>query len=236
MKSRIISRVLTPAVGLWLRSQVEHLEDLEIEIVGSDRQILGGYLPYVSLATRKAIYQGLHLPDVAVNSADIRVNLGEILKGKPLRLLEPILISGQVMLTEDDIQLSLTSPLLIAGLQDLLGKLLLTIRNFNVEAFFQEYQITWDQINFYPEKFVLEGSLKDLKGNISNLTIRSGLNLAKDQVLIFHPLQLESELDFLNVTMTNFEIDLGSDVSLKSLELGERQLSSELTLTVKSEL
>jgi hypothetical protein len=234
MKSRIISRVLTPAVGLWLRSQVEHLEDLEIKIGGSDRQIVGGYLPQVGVSTHKAVYQGLHLCQIAVKGTNIRVNLGEILKGKPLRLLEPILITGQVMLREDDIQVSLASPLLISGLKDLLVKLLSKINNFNIEAFFQEYQLTWNQINFYPEKFVLVGNLEDSQGNCHGLTIRSGLALVNDHQLIFHPLQMESQLEILNLAIANFEIDLGSDVSLKNLDLAEGQLSSELTLTVNS--
>ncbi len=52
---------MPPAVRLFLRTQVEQIEDLEMQLQGHDRQILRGYIPGVFLAVGKAIYQGLHL-------------------------------------------------------------------------------------------------------------------------------------------------------------------------------
>ena len=105
----LISKVLSPAVKLWLRSQVEQVEHLNFKINGQDRQILRGYIPVVSLDSSKAVYQGLHLGDIQLQGTNIRINIGQVLRGKPLRLLEPIWLKGEVYLTTDDLQASLSS-------------------------------------------------------------------------------------------------------------------------------
>ena len=122
--SRIISRLLPPAIRLWLHTQLDHIEGLEFAIDGKDRQILGGYLPQVTVAAHQAVYQGLHVSQVAVSAADIRVNLPQVLRGKALRLLQPFPVDGQVTMLADDLRTSLGSPLLGQGLRDVLKQLL----------------------------------------------------------------------------------------------------------------
>jgi hypothetical protein len=45
-QSEIISKVLPTAVRLFLRTQVEQIEDLEIQLQGHDRQILRRLHPW----------------------------------------------------------------------------------------------------------------------------------------------------------------------------------------------
>jgi len=59
------------------------------EDFGSDRQILHGTIPRVSILARHAVYQGLHLTQIQLVGEGIRTNLGQVL-GQPLRLLEPV--------------------------------------------------------------------------------------------------------------------------------------------------
>ncbi|MGB6017674.1 MAG: DUF2993 domain-containing protein, partial [Nodosilinea sp.] len=70
------------------------------------------------------IYQGLHVSQVAISAADIRVNLPQVLRGKALRLLQPFPVDGQVAILADDLRASLGSPLLGQGLRDVLKQLL----------------------------------------------------------------------------------------------------------------
>ncbi len=116
----VISRVLPPAIRLWLHTQVEHVEDLAFNIEGRDRQILSGHIPAILLSARKAVYQGVHLSQVAIKASGIRINLGQVLRRKPLRLLTSFPISGNVYLTTADINRSLQSPLLGEGLYNFL--------------------------------------------------------------------------------------------------------------------
>ncbi len=75
-QSEIISKVLPPAVRLFLRTQVEQIEDLEMQLHGHDRQILRGYIPGVFLAVGRAIYQGLHLGKAQLRGENMAVITG----------------------------------------------------------------------------------------------------------------------------------------------------------------
>lgn len=121
--SRIISRILPPAIRLWLSSQLDHVENLVFKIEGRDRDILSGHIPEVSLSAEKAVYQGVHLSQAAVTAQTIRVNLGQVIRRQPLRLLAPFPVSGNVLLTTADFNLSLQSALLGEGIYDFLQRL-----------------------------------------------------------------------------------------------------------------
>lgn len=120
LKRGLIHRVLEPALQLWLRSQVESVSSLEVHLEGGDRQILSGYLPTVQLKTQKAIYRGLHLSQIELNGSNLRINIGQILKGKSIRLLEPVPIDLSVSLHAEDAQASLHSALFQSAIIDAL--------------------------------------------------------------------------------------------------------------------
>lgn len=122
-QSRLISSVLSPAVRLWLRSQVESVAELKFQLEGGDRQILSGYVPKVSIAAQQSIYQGLHLSQVALTGENIRVNVGQILRGKPLQLLEVVPVFGNLTLHQSDLSASLQAPLLATAISDLMTTL-----------------------------------------------------------------------------------------------------------------
>ncbi|MEO1389985.1 MAG: DUF2993 domain-containing protein [Cyanobacteria bacterium J06634_6] len=114
--SRFISKLLPPAVKLWLRSQVESVEQLQIDLSGRDRQIITGYLPGVSVSAQRVTYQGIQISDVQLSAKDIRINVGQVVRGKPLRLLKAFPVIGTVLLSCEDLDASLGSPLLAEGL------------------------------------------------------------------------------------------------------------------------
>ncbi len=116
--SRIIGRVLPAAVKLWLRSQVEQVDELSLALEGRDRDILSGYLPGVSVSAAQAVYRGIHIGQLQLSAQDIRVNIGQVLRGKPLRLLKVFPVLGEVSLTADGLNASLDSPLLDEGLRN----------------------------------------------------------------------------------------------------------------------
>jgi hypothetical protein len=54
-----VSSVLIPIIKLWLRSQVEHIETIEIAIAGKSRQILSGDIPKATVFGVGAKYKGI---------------------------------------------------------------------------------------------------------------------------------------------------------------------------------
>ncbi|HTL89755.1 MAG TPA: DUF2993 domain-containing protein [Leptolyngbya sp.] len=179
--SRLISRVLTPAVRLWLRSQVEQVDALQVEIAAGDRQILSGHIQQLKISATNAIYQGLALSQIQLTGQNIRVNVGQIVRGKPFRLLEPIQIQGSVLLEEADLNASLKAPLLKAGVTEFLLTLLQsgaagigTQRDLNLQNL---------TIQLRSQLVVLGATLVSDSGNETPIAIRTGFAIAAPNLL-----------------------------------------------------
>lgn len=180
-RSRLISKVLRPAVQLWLKSQVEQVEVLQVEITAGDRQILSGYIEQVTLSAKNAIYRGLVLNQIELTGQNIRVNAGQVVRGKPLRLLEPIRIAGSVLLEAADLNASLNAPLLKAGVTEFLQTLLQSgaagissSRELNLQNL---------TIQLRSQQVVLGATLISDSGNETPIAIRTGFALAAPNLL-----------------------------------------------------
>jgi hypothetical protein len=217
---------------MWLRSQVEEVESLQFKIIGGDRQILSGHIPTVSVAASRAIYQGLHLSQLQLEGSSIRVNLGQILKGKPLRLLEPVLVAGQLLLRDSDLQASLQAPLLSTAVTEFLSTLLQSDKITNLIADLKEQKISWQQVNIAQDQLTLFGTLTDAVQQTTPIIIRAGLQLATPQVLKLNPFQVQISPTASPFNFDGFQVDLGSDVDLQEIALTPGQLLCRGRLTV----
>jgi len=112
----VVSSVLIPIIKLWLRSQVEHIETIEIAIAGKSRQILSGDIPKATVIGAGAKYQGLAITNIDLCAEAIHLNISEILKGEALRLLDPIRVTMDVELAAADLQSCLKSPLFLEAI------------------------------------------------------------------------------------------------------------------------
>jgi hypothetical protein len=228
----MISKVLSGAIKLFLKTQVERVEKLKIEITGGDRQILKGYIPGVYLNTDYAVYQGIHLRKVQVTGENIRINLSQVLKGKPLRLLEPIPIKGNLQLEESDLQASLSSSLLSQGLDEFLLILLEANGVKEPAKLLQQYKVMWQKIALNGDLVRIEGNLIAPDGTVSPFEINTGLQLSNSHTLNFSPLSVKILPELLNTSLDRYEIDLGEEVVLEELNLTLGQLSCCGGLTV----
>lgn len=232
--SRLISRVLSPALRLWLRSQVEAVSDLQFQIVGADRQLLSGYIPKVLIAARNAIYQGIHLSRVEVTGEEIRINLGQILRGKPLQLLEVVPVVGEMVLHQQDLTASLSAPLMVTALSDLLNLLLQpSIRStlppeWGAILSQGSIRLNQPQIQLGHQQLTLGGNLVTEDDRAVPFLLRTGITLASgSQIRLDQPELIEHLHSTQGVPLPelqNFEIDLGAEVSLQELRVEPDQM------------
>ncbi|MBW4647953.1 MAG: DUF2993 domain-containing protein [Kastovskya adunca ATA6-11-RM4] len=232
-RSRIISRVLSPALRLWLRSQVEQVEALEFTVEGGDRQILSGHIPKVFVAARYAVYRGLHLSQIQLTGSEIHINLGQVIKGKPLRLLEPIPVVAQLRLEAADLMASLDAPLLSNALTDLLGILLTSGGSSSSAESLKDRQISWDKVVFDDGQLTLSGTITDANHQITPVEICAGLQLASNHTLQLYPLKISAAPELSVGSWESYEIDLGSDVDVQELTLTPGQLVCQGRLMVR---
>ncbi|WP_019498066.1 DUF2993 domain-containing protein [Pseudanabaena sp. PCC 6802] len=114
----IVSSVLCPVIKLWLRSQVEALQELDIKILGANRQILQGQVPQAEVSGQGIVYQGLSLSTISLVAAGINLNIPQILKGQPLKLLDPIQVQLDLTIEPQDLQQCLSSAIVTDALGD----------------------------------------------------------------------------------------------------------------------
>ncbi|MDX2230432.1 MAG: DUF2993 domain-containing protein [Leptolyngbyaceae cyanobacterium bins.349] len=223
-QSRLISRVLAPAVKLWVRSQLEHVEDLHLMIEAGDRQLLSGGIDCVSASASKAVYQGLHFSQIRVNGRQIQTNLGQMLRGKPFRLLAAFPVMGEVSLSEADLNASLTAPLLATAVAEFL--LTLLQQDTNASSPPSQTQLRQVQVQLGENELTFTGVLVTPDAERA-IAIRTGITIKKGNLLKLEGFQHCNAVDELVSTRTassNFTIPLGSDVYLEELAIREKHL------------
>jgi hypothetical protein len=236
--SRLISKVLSPAVHLWLRSQVEQIEGLEVKIQAGDRQILSGYLPQVEVKAEHLVYQGLHLSHLQLRAESIRINLGQVLRGKPLQLLEPVPINLELKVPEKDLNASLGSALMGVAVADLLHRLLAV--DADLASLLghdpQPDQLQNLQVQLQHHQLTLGMSVITTEGKTLPFALRTGLKLASPQQLQFESPQwltaLQSRRGFPLEALEGFLIDFGPDVDFQTLTLEDGELVCRGTIQV----
>ncbi|MDB9374008.1 DUF2993 domain-containing protein [Nodularia sphaerocarpa] len=209
-KIRIITNVLTTALKLWLKSQVSQVSQLEIETKAGDRQLLAGCIPWISISASDAVYQGLNITRIQLIAENIQVNIGSILKGQQLRLLETVPVVANLLIEEKDLNTSLSSELLSTALNDLVLRILPESR--------LPSSISW-------QKIILGNNEITLKAIISPVSEPTPLEIyLKLELIGGHELKLEkiqvmqNEIPLLE-DEDSYNLDLGSDVDIQELTL-----------------
>lgn len=213
--SRLIGKVLSPAVRLWLKSQVQQISQLEVQIAGSDRQILTGNIPRVSILASQAVYRGLHLTQIQLEAQEIHINLGQVIKGKPLRLLDKVPVFGNLYLTQADLNASLASPLLADALTDLCAKLF--------KDSVASKQVSWQKTTIDSDLLRLEGILTSDRPVPMPIVFQAGLQLASNHELQILQPKLEVQTKEI-ASIDSFTVDLGAEVDIDKLSLASGQI------------
>jgi hypothetical protein len=224
-----IGWVLSSAVQLWLRSQVESVDELEVQINGGDRQILQGVIPQVSLSGSGAIYQGLHLSTLELQGTGIQVNLRDILRGKSLHLQHPVPVVARLHLTEADLNASMRSPLIADAFTPLFFPQFAHALSWDSEP-----TLTWEgaAILSSQETLTLRGSFHTPSQAAQPFLLQTGLQLANPSELhLLNPtIQLLSDSGV--IPLKTVILPLGSDVAISELSFSETGLICQGQLTV----
>ncbi|MDJ0694679.1 DUF2993 domain-containing protein [Mastigocoleus sp. MO_188.B34] len=222
-KIRVFTKVLTTALKLWLRSQVSQISQLEVEIKANDGEILSGCIPWVSILASDAVYQGIYLTEVQLIAENIRINIGSVLKGQALQLLETVRVFGELRIEESDLNASLSSILLSTALNDVMTQIL-------PEYIAKSKLTNWQKIIIEERKILLNGNL--CKQSIyEQVDIVIGLSLLGSQKLQLSPIHITKSDENIIKNHTE-DIDLGDDVDIQYLNLSKGILACKGTVNV----
>jgi LmeA-like phospholipid-binding len=211
----IISAVLSSACAAWLRTLVSEVSELRVEIIAGDRQMLAGTIPAVAVIAQRAVYRGVAVQDIDLLAEEIAINLNQVVRGKPLRLLQPITVAATVLMTSEDLHKSLTAPFLSKALTDLVKQILASTD--------QAWSIEWQSAAIQASQVLLQGQVQQ-SNHQSPITIQTGIEVVNGRMLRFFPLTVSCALDLPGSELSAYEIDLGSHVNLQELALAEGKL------------
>lgn len=236
----LIGTLLSSAGQFWLRSQVESIDHLHLTIEGSNRSLLTGNIPQVSVTATKAVYQGLHLSQIQLQGSGIQFNLGQVLKGQPLQLLEPFFITGDLQLTELDLKASLQASILAEGLKEFLLSLLGSVsvnpsfsypETLNVLCLdiqhVQDADLTLAQNQVTFTTKVLTSTDQWMP-----LILKASLKLASSYELVLVQPLLEIPAQIPPTRLENYTINLGSDVNIQELIFNENSIEIKASIKV----
>lgn len=208
-----ISSILSKAVALWLESQVESVEQLELLIEARHQDLLRGRIPQVTLKAAHGVYQGLHLSQINLTATQIQTNLSQVLKGKPLQLLEPIDVTCQLTITLSDLNASVSVPLLTNALRDIL---LPWLQSEVVMQSIQDLSIQY--ITLSAQNLIINGRI--IYGSESYpFQLQTQLQIDHSQILVFTQARLTIKPIMTAVKMKDYSLDLGTSVNIQSLIL-----------------
>lgn len=210
-----VSRLLSRAVSLWLKAQVESLDELHVEIAARDRQIFGGILPWISLKASGVVYRGLHLSAVEMHATNIRINLSEIVRGKPLQLLEPVRAEAWVVWQALDLHASLQAPLLAEALDELFAPALAAIAPDGTRT-----ALSYSHASLEPGQLCLSGSRDG-----DRFTLKTSLDPGDGRFLSFGAPSLTWEGQATAIALAPFTVDLGDQVRIDYLEIAPEAIS-----------
>jgi LmeA-like phospholipid-binding len=208
----IVGSVLAPACRVWLRSQVSQVDSLHVDIQGGSRQILGGTIPRVAVVAVGAIYQGLALGSIDLVAEHIQINLPQVLKGKPLKLLTPIAVMATAKFSESNLQTSLAAPLLSQAITDLFTQIL------SINSDRTHWSIDWQQLKLVPRTLILQGNLT-IEGQTVPIAVSMGIAIEQGHILNLDPLTIDCAIDLAGSDLDSYQIDLGDDVNITQLDL-----------------
>lgn len=220
----IVGKVLSQAIKLWLRSQAEQIDELEISILGHNRSILTGHIPQVTVRANSAVYRELHLSQIDLSASGIKINIGQVLKGKPLRLLKAFPVDCHVCLLSEDLNTSSHSTLLNSAIAQYLLPLIQVqiVRNRNLSFPTDIASLQNLQIDLATDQLTLSAEIISTDDERTPFSFHTQLYLASPKQLLLTSPRIN--LYQHNYELENMILDLGTDVCLHSLDISSEKL------------
>ncbi len=228
--AQVAGYLLNPLVAAWIRSEVENVDNLQVQIAGSDAQILSGHIPRAQVAGENLSYQGFQVSQLQIRGQDIRLNVNEAVQGrKPLRLLAPVPVHVSLRLTEADLNRTLQSPLIQSQLAQ--ARVQLPFGNQSVP-----FLISQPKVNLEPGRLRIQAYLTTPEGTAIPITMRTGLKPQnQNQLLLVNPVWVSEGQEIPVPGLADFPIQLDAGVRIDRLELQAGQILYEGMLTIYPE-
>lgn len=228
--AQIAGSLLNPLVAAWIRSEVQQVDNLQVQIAGSDAQILKGQIPQAQVSGDNLIYQGFQISHLRLRGQDIRLNVGEAIQGRsPLRLLAPVPVQVSLRLTEADLNRTLQAPLIQSQLAQ--ARVQLPFGEQTVPFLIRQPQVALE-----PGRLRIRAQLVTPEGAEVPVTVLTGLQAqGPSQLRLVNPVWISEGQEIPIPGLADFPIQLDPGVRIDRLELQPGQILYEGMLVIYPE-
>ncbi|MEM9567838.1 MAG: DUF2993 domain-containing protein, partial [Cyanobacteria bacterium P01_E01_bin.34] len=116
--AQFVGALVDPLVANWIRSEVDRVENLSVDISGSDSNLLNGRIETAEVSGDNLVYEEFYLSRVELAGSNIQLTVDTALNGGSLNLVEPIAVDAFIRLSEADLNRSLQAPLIQSQLAE----------------------------------------------------------------------------------------------------------------------
>lgn len=227
--AQFVGTLLNPVVASWIESEVDAVENLKVNIQGSDQQITSGTIPSATVAGDNLLYEGFRITQVQLDGENIRLNVSEAIQGSKLRLLDPVPVQVQMRLTEADLNQSLQSPIIQSQLAQ--ANVELPIGGSKVP-----FQISNPSVTLLDNVLQIDASVAADDGSTVPVTVATSVRAQNGSELVLVNPAWVSEGQSIPIDgLNNMAINFGNEVKIDSLQLQEGAIVYAGKLTIRPE-
>ncbi len=211
--------LLNPLVQYWVRSQVQQVDNLQVNIQGADRDVLNGQIQNLQLSGNNVIYQGMSARSIQLTGNDIHLDTASAYQGKGLHLLQPVRAKAIVSLSEQDVNAYLASPELQAKLRGLNVPLPSLMGGSETPM---ALDITKPSVVLQKDRLQLNATLQVQKGEPAPIRITTGVTTANLHQLKLVDPRLVDDKDTKGVPidlLTNLLIPIGQQLEVRKVSI-----------------
>lgn len=226
--AQFVGALVDPLVANWIRSEVDSVDNLSVDILGSDNNLLNGRIETAKVSGDNLVYEDFYLSRVELEGKDIRLTVDDALNGGSLDLVEPVPVNAVIRLKEADLNRSLQAPQIQSQFADEM-----------VEIPFAGGEPVAFQLR-EPQVSILDGRLKidallNSGGADVPVSVTTGLSVQNGtQLLLRNPTWLSEDGSRSPIAgLDGVAVDLGPDVLIDRLELDAGELVYRGTITIQ---
>ncbi|GAB4218022.1 MAG: DUF2993 domain-containing protein [Synechococcales cyanobacterium] len=225
---QLAGMILNPVVSAWIRSQVQSVDDLQVNIRGNDSELLNGLIAGAEVSGRNLRYEGVSVSQVALQGQNIRLNVPAALQGSPLQLTAPVPLQVGLRLTEADLNQTLQSPMIQAQLAQ--AKVALPVGGGSVPFRIQSPRVTLEQDRLRIDAQLASGNTPAVPITLATRVVPT----SPHQLSLRDPVWITSGQEIPIAGLNNLPIDLGPEVQIQQLQIQNRTLVYQGILTLQT--
>ncbi|WP_287128522.1 DUF2993 domain-containing protein [Candidatus Cyanaurora vandensis] len=215
--AQIFNNLLSPVLEIWVRSQVQQVEDLRVTVRGPDREIANGRIQGITFNGRNVLYKGISASQVNLSGTNIALNTAGALRGEGLKLLQPVRTDLSLRLTQQDVNAYLDSPGFQEQIRDLSVPLPATLGGTGQSV---PLEIRQPDARLEPGRFVLMATLRVNQGEPTRTQLTTGIELVSPrQLRLVNPRLLSSGEQVSIPALAGLTINLGSEMEARRIEI-----------------